>query len=66
MHCQSCVTLIEKALNKKEGIEDAVVNLTTEKATVEFNPEKINDKEIIEAINKRGYAASFRRPFCHP
>jgi Cu+-exporting ATPase len=58
MHCQSCVTLIERALNKVDGVENAVVNLTTEKATINYNPGLVKEKEIIGAINKRGYVAS--------
>lgn len=57
MHCASCSTLIEKTLNRKEGVK-ATVNLSTNKASVEFEEGKIDEKEIIESINKRGYVAS--------
>ena len=57
MHCASCSTIIEKTLNKKEGVK-ATVNLTTNKASVNFDEKTSSEKEIIESINKRGYGAS--------
>lgn len=58
MHCQSCVTVIEKGLNKLDGIDNAVVNLTTEKATINFDDSKLKEKDVLDAITKRGYKAS--------
>ncbi|MCK5334124.1 MAG: heavy metal translocating P-type ATPase, partial [Candidatus Aenigmarchaeota archaeon] len=58
MHCQNCVTLIEKKLSKLNGIKSATVNLATENATVEFDPEKITRDEILGAINSLNYKAS--------
>ena len=55
MHCQSCVTLAEKALNRLEGVNNAVVNLTTEKATVDFDAKRLNEKDIIKTILNKGY-----------
>jgi Cu+-exporting ATPase len=57
MHCQSCVTVLERSLSKKEGVSSAVVNLTTEKARVEFDPKTLDENEIIETIKNRGYEA---------
>jgi P-type Cu+ transporter len=58
MHCQSCVTLIERSLNRKDGVNNAVVNLTTEKATVNFDEAKLTEKDVVDAISKKGYPAS--------
>jgi Cu+-exporting ATPase len=58
MHCASCGTLINKRLEKVEGVKSSNVNLTTEKATVEFEEQKSSEKEIIKAINSLGYFAS--------
>lgn len=55
MHCASCSTVITKSVNKKEGVHNTVVNLTTERATVVYDPKKISSKEIKEVIKKRGY-----------
>jgi len=57
MHCQSCVVMVEKSLLKTEGIKSAVVNLTTERATVEFDPKILDENKIIDVIKNRGYVA---------
>src|SRR5699024_1639191 len=46
---------VEKALNKNEGIINSVVNLLQQKATIEFDTEKINIDEIVQTIERTGY-----------
>ncbi len=53
MHCASCAITIQKQLEKL-GVK-AEVSFATEEAKVEFDPEKIPPKKIIEAIRKAGY-----------
>jgi Cu+-exporting ATPase len=55
MTCAMCVATIEKALKKLEGVEEAVVNLGTETATVKYDPEKVSLEQIIKAIEDTGY-----------
>ena len=57
MHCASCVLVIEKSLNKLDGVSKANVNLATEKATVEYDPDKVSDKELSSAVSQVGYKA---------
>lgn len=57
MTCASCSSKIDKVLNKLDGISKASVNLTTEKATVEFDKTKIRTSEILDKIIKLGYGA---------
>ncbi|MEG0584455.1 MAG: heavy metal translocating P-type ATPase, partial [Cetobacterium sp.] len=61
MTCSSCVSHVEKAVKKLEGIESANVNLASEKLTIKFNDNKINEKEmelIVEkAVDDAGYKA---------
>ncbi len=57
MHCASCVAVITRALKKKEGINNAVVNYSTEKAAVEYDPKLISEGEIIQTIKSKGYGA---------
>ena len=57
MTCASCSSRVEKALNRKEGVNNATVNLLSNRATVEFDDEKINEVSIIKAIEKTGYKA---------
>ncbi|MEC5424873.1 heavy metal translocating P-type ATPase [Virgibacillus sp. C22-A2] len=57
MTCAACSSRIEKVLNKQEGIKLATVNLTTESASIEYNPGMIEEKDIVGKIQKLGYDA---------
>lgn len=57
MSCASCVNRIEKVLNQSEGIDTAQVNLVTEKASVSFDKNLLDEKKIIELIKSVGYEA---------
>lgn len=53
MHCNSCSTIIEKSL--KDKVNSIFVNYSTEKAEIDFDENKISEKEINEMIKKLGY-----------
>ncbi len=55
MHCASCVGVIEKSLKRTPGVKDAVVNLTTEKATVTYDSDSCSESQIQSAVKKVGY-----------
>jgi len=55
MTCASCVNRIERFLNKADGVEGAMVNLATERATVRFDPALIDRGGIVAAIEAAGY-----------
>lgn len=55
MHCASCVNTIESALKQHDGIIQANVNFATEKAMIEYDSEKIAEREIIKIIDQTGY-----------
>ncbi|GAB3044133.1 heavy metal translocating P-type ATPase [Virgibacillus ainsalahensis] len=57
MTCAACSTRIEKVLNKQDGVKSANVNLTTETASVEYNPGLVDAKAIIDKIKNVGYDA---------
>jgi Cu+-exporting ATPase len=57
MESQHCVGIIESTLRKIKGVKDFKVNLATRKATVFVDSKKINEKDLIEAIDKAGYKA---------
>jgi Cu+-exporting ATPase len=58
MHCASCSTIINRALNKVDGVIKANVNLTTNKATVEFDEKKANVAEFVKVIEGKGFGAT--------
>jgi Cu+-exporting ATPase len=55
MTCAACSTRVERALNKRDGIMNATVNLLQQKATIEYDGEKIDVDKIIRTIEKTGY-----------
>ncbi len=57
MHCQSCVTLLTKGLQRDPGVKYANVNFATEKATVDFDDTKTNQDKLIQIISGLGYSA---------
>ncbi|WP_010096261.1 heavy metal translocating P-type ATPase [Ornithinibacillus scapharcae] len=54
MTCAACSNRIEKTLNKMDGVE-AQVNLTTEKASIDYNPEETSLDDITKKIENIGY-----------
>jgi P-type Cu+ transporter len=58
MSCASCSLKIDKVLNESKGVLNASVNLTTEKATVEYDKSKIRVSDMIDIINSLGYKAA--------
>jgi Cu+-exporting ATPase len=58
MHCASCVGRVERFLKKVPGVEDAAVNLATNRASVYFDPAQVQTGALIAAVEKAGYGAS--------
>jgi len=58
MTCASCVAHVEKGIKNRVGIDLASVNLATERATVSYDPQKIDVDEIIKSVIDAGYIAS--------
>ena len=58
MTCAACVAAVEKALKRVDGVEDAVVNLATEKAFVRYNPKKVSILDLRQAVKDAGYDVS--------
>ena len=57
MHCASCSAIITRVLGKVDGIGKANVNVATNKATVEYDEQKVSLDAVIGAIVKKGYGA---------
>lgn len=56
MTCASCVGRVEKALKKVEGVQQANVNLATERTWVQGNAQ-VQSSDLIQAVKKAGYTA---------
>src|SRR5690349_5417010 len=58
MTCASCAMRIEKGLKKLTGVEDAAVNLATERATVTLDPAIASTDDLIAKVRATGYDAA--------
>ena len=58
MHCASCVGRVERFLKKVPGVEEAAVNLATNRALIAFDPARTQPDALIAAVEKAGYGAS--------
>ncbi|HEX4898878.1 MAG TPA: heavy metal translocating P-type ATPase, partial [Candidatus Limnocylindrales bacterium] len=55
MTCASCVNRIERFLKKTPGVEEASVNLATERATIRLDPAVAGRDEAVAAVQAAGY-----------
>ncbi|RRR52942.1 heavy metal translocating P-type ATPase [Streptococcus suis] len=55
MTCATCALTVEKAVGKLTGVEEASVNLATEKLSVSFDENVLSLSDIGHAVEKAGY-----------
>ncbi len=58
MTCANCVATVERNLKKLEGVDSAVVNLSSERATVEFDPALLALPQLIARVERAGYGVA--------
>jgi Cu+-exporting ATPase len=62
MHCAHCAASIERSISKLEGVIDVNVNFATERAIVEYDPERITRRAIELAVEEAGYRIKKESP----
>jgi len=60
MHCGSCVNRVERTLASVPGVSAASVNLATERATLETNPEVFSVTKAGKALVDAGFSLATR------
>ena len=55
MTCANCVATVERSLSKTEGVEEASVNLSSERAAVRYDPSKTSVQDLVDQVRKVGY-----------
>jgi P-type Cu+ transporter len=55
MTCANCAAAIERNVRKLPGVSVANVNLALEKLTVSYNPAELDERGIIERVERIGY-----------
>jgi P-type Cu+ transporter len=62
MTCASCASAVEKSLSRTPGVQRAMVNFATEKATVDYVPTQASPATLKEAVINAGYGVMERAP----
>lgn len=55
MTCANCVATIERNLKKEPGVQSSVVNLSNERATIEYDPSVATISKLVGRIERAGY-----------
>ncbi|MBK6793652.1 MAG: copper-translocating P-type ATPase [Anaerolineales bacterium] len=58
MTCANCVATVERNLKKLDGVQTAVVNLSSERATLDFDASKLGLTDFIARVNRAGYGVA--------
>jgi len=61
MTCTTCAATIQKGLAETPGIEEAKVSFASEKASVEYDPAKVDLAEIKNTITQIGYGVDTKK-----
>jgi len=55
MTCANCVATVERSLLKVDGVDIANVNLSSERASISYDPQKANLNGLIAQVKNAGY-----------
>jgi Cu+-exporting ATPase len=61
MTCATCAATIRKGLSKTPGVEQADVNFASEKASIEYDPTKVDLTKIKDTVSQLGYGVATRK-----
>jgi Cu+-exporting ATPase len=61
MTCATCARTVAKGLSDTPGIEQANVNFASEKASLEYDPAKVDLAKIKDAVSQLGYGVATRK-----
>ncbi len=56
MSCEHCAARVEQALKGLDGVSAAGVDLQTGEAIVEYDPDKVDEERLKQAVMSAGYA----------
>jgi len=61
MTCTTCAATIEKGLSETPGVEQADVNFASEKASIEYDPTKVDLAKIKNTVSQLGYGVATKK-----
>jgi Cu+-exporting ATPase len=61
MTCTTCARTIKKGLSRTPGVEQADVNFASEKASIEYDPTKVDLAKIKDTVSQLGYGVATKK-----
>ena len=61
MTCTTCAATIEKGLSETPSVEQADVNFASEKASIEYDPTKVDLAKIKDTVSQLGYGVATKK-----
>jgi Cu+-exporting ATPase len=61
MTCTTCAATIEKGLSETPGVEQADVNFASEKASIKYDPTKVDLAKIKDTVSQLGYGVATKK-----
>ncbi|MBL6983865.1 MAG: heavy-metal-associated domain-containing protein, partial [Anaerolineales bacterium] len=58
MTCANCVAAVERNIKKVDGVQVANVNLSSERATIEYDPNQAGLDEFLARIDRAGFGVA--------
>jgi Cu+-exporting ATPase len=58
MTCATCAGTVERALSATHGVSKTMVNLAAEKASVEYDPAVVGEKDLVRSVEEAGYGVA--------
>ncbi|MGI9544406.1 MAG: heavy metal translocating P-type ATPase, partial [Cyclobacteriaceae bacterium] len=55
IHCSSCIWLLENLALLQSGVIRSQVDFTKKKARIDFNPQKVSLKQLVQLLSSLGY-----------
>jgi Cd2+/Zn2+-exporting ATPase len=55
MDCPSCAQKVDKSLQRVDGVVDATLQPTTGTANVTYDPDRVTETDVVQAIENAGY-----------
>jgi Cu+-exporting ATPase len=61
MTCTTCAATIKKGLSETSGVEQADVNFASEKASIKYDPTKVDLAKIKDTVSQLGYGVATKK-----
>jgi Cu+-exporting ATPase len=61
MNCTACARTVAKGLSQTPGVEQADVNFASEKASIQYDPAKVNLAKLKDTVSELGYGVAVKK-----